>query len=256
MKPINIIDNKSARYSREIRVRPITQSGIDKMRSWLMEETFENVYKAETAHEKAAIFQEMLMTKFESIFPEKIRKISSDDAPWMTNKLKKLDRKRKRIYHKQRRSEKWKTLDTKFKKEVKCAKESFYRKMISDLRKKNPSQWYSSLKRISGCDDKSQKVIISEINHKNDQDQAEEIASYFSSIPNEYDALKTEDIEVPYFSDDQILQFHPSQVWLQLSKIKTNKATVPGDLPARLIKEFAAYMAEPFTDIINCSLKR
>ena len=32
MKPINIIDNKSARYSREIRVRPITQSGIDKMR--------------------------------------------------------------------------------------------------------------------------------------------------------------------------------------------------------------------------------
>ena len=41
-----------------------------------------------------------------------------------------------------------------------------------------------------------------------------------------------------------------------MSKIKTNKATVPGDLPARLIKEFAAYLAEPFTDIINCSLKR
>ena len=74
MKPINIIDNKSARYSREIRVRPITQSGIDKMRSWLMEETFENVYKAETAHEKAAIFQEMLMTKFESIFQKKLER--------------------------------------------------------------------------------------------------------------------------------------------------------------------------------------
>ena len=38
--------------------------------------------------------------------------------------------------------------------------------------------------------------------------------------------------------------------------MKTNKATVRGDLPARLIKEFAAYLADPFTDIINTSLKR
>ena len=39
-------------------------------------------------------------------------------------------------------------------------------------------------------------------------------------------------------------------------KIKTNKATVKGDIPAKLIKEFAAYLAEPFTDIINTSLSR
>ena len=38
--------------------------------------------------------------------------------------------------------------------------------------------------------------------------------------------------------------------------MKTNKATVRGDLPARLIKEFAAYLAEPFTDIVNTSLRR
>ena len=41
-----------------------------------------------------------------------------------------------------------------------------------------------------------------------------------------------------------------------MSKIKRNKATVKGDLPAKLIKEYAAYLAEPFTDIINSSLKR
>ena len=38
--------------------------------------------------------------------------------------------------------------------------------------------------------------------------------------------------------------------------MKRNKATVKGDLPAKLIKEFAAYLAEPFTHIINSSLKR
>ena len=128
--------------------------------------------------------------------------------------------------------------------------------MIADLRKKNPSQWYSSLKRISGYDKKSENILIQEINHLSDQEQAEKIAEYFSSIPNEYEPLKTEDIKVPPFSQDEILQFHPSQVWFHLMKIKTNKATVKGDIPAKLIKEFAAYLAEPFTDIINASLSR
>ena len=35
-----------------------------------------------------------------------------------------------------------------------------------------------------------------------------------------------------------------------------NKATVPGDLPAKLIKQFAAYLAEPLTDIFNTGLRK
>ena len=81
------------------------------------------------------------MEKFESIFPEKMMKIYSDYAPWMNQKLKKLDRRRKRVYHKQRRSEKWKILERNFKTEVKSAKENFYTNMIADLRTKNPSKW-------------------------------------------------------------------------------------------------------------------
>ena len=180
-------------------------------------------------------------------------KINSDDASWMT---KKMDQKFKRIYRKERRSEKWKKLDKDFKKEVKSSKENFYKNMIADLRKQNPSKWYSSLKRLSNYDQKSEKIIISEINQKTDQEQVEAIADYFSSIPNEYEPLKNDDIKIPFFSPDQNLQFHPSQVWLHLSKIKTNKATVKGDLPAKLIKEDIAYLAEPFTEIINSSLKR
>ena len=212
MKPINVINNMSARFTRTVKVRPIPESGIIKMRAWLMDETWDDVSNEESAHNKASVFQKMLISKFETIFPEKVRKISSVDSPWMTQKLKKLDRKRKRIYRTERCSEKWKNLNKFFKKEVKSAKSSFYRNTIADLKDKNPSQWYSSLKRISGYDQKSEKVIISEIFDKTDQEQAELIAQYFSSIPNEYDALKTDDIKIPTFSEDQVLQFQPSQV--------------------------------------------
>jgi hypothetical protein len=34
-----------------------------------------------------------------------------------------------------------------------------------------------------------------------------------------------------------------------------NKATVPGDFPAKLSKHFAAYLAEPLTDILNTSVR-
>ena len=51
-------------------------------------------------------------------------------------------------------------------------------------------------------------------------------------------------------------QFHPSQVWFALSRIDGRKSTVPGDVPVRIIKQFAAYLAEPLTDIFNTGLRR
>ena len=86
-----------------------------------------------------------------------------------------------------------------------------------------------------------------------DKEQSEKISEYFSSIPNNYKPIKNFD---PPFTQKNVPQFHASEVWMNLTKIKTNKNTVPGDLPAKLIKEFAAYLADHFTDIINTSLKK
>ena len=68
--------------------------------------------------------------------------------------------------------------------------------------------------------------------------------------------MKTDDISVPPFEKSEIPHFSPAQVWFALTKINTNKATVSGDIPAKLIKLFAAYLAEPLTDILNTSVGR
>ena len=91
-KPISVVNNKCARLTRTVKVRPFPQSGILKMREWFIDQTWEKVYSAETTHEKAELFQKMLVTKLDEIFPEKTRKIQSDDQPWITFKLKKMDR--------------------------------------------------------------------------------------------------------------------------------------------------------------------
>ena len=192
----------------------------------------------------------------DEIFPEKVRKVNSDDQPWISFKLKQMDRRRKRIFHKERRSPKWKILNKAFKKEMKSAKANFYKNKVEELKLAKPGQWYQCLKKITSHDQqKNQQVNVDQISHLSDQEQAETIADAFCSIQNEYDPLQSEDINIPEFSESEIPQFSPAQVWFVLSRIDTNKATVPGDFPAFLIKQFAAYLAEPFTDIVNTSVK-
>ena len=81
-----------------------------------------------------------------------------------------------------------------FKQEVKSAKAQFYKKTVADLKKKSPGQWYSALKRITSSDQRSDQLNIEEISHLTDQERAEIIAEKCSSIQNEYQPLKNEDI--------------------------------------------------------------
>ena len=36
--------------------------------------------------------------------------------------------------------------------------------------------------------------------------------------------------------------------------MKTNKSTAPGDIPSKVIKEFASFLCTPFADVINSAL--
>ena len=128
-------------------------------------------------------------------------KIQSDDQPWISQKLKKLDRRRKRLYRKERRSVNWRKLDKLFKNGVKCAKADFYKQTVAELKLQKPGQWYQCLKKITSFDQlKNDRQIVDEISHLSDQQQAEAISEKFASIPNLYQHLKTEDINVPHFT--------------------------------------------------------
>ena len=72
-----------------MKVRPLPQSGFDQLTEWFIDQTWDQVYSAQSAREKAELFQQILTNKLEEIFPIKTRKISSDD---LTFQLKKLDK--------------------------------------------------------------------------------------------------------------------------------------------------------------------
>ena len=90
-RAITILNNKSGREARKVKVRPMPESGILRMKEWFVDQPWDEVYQAESAHDKASVFQKMLLEALDDIFPEKIRKINNDDHPWISHRLKVLD---------------------------------------------------------------------------------------------------------------------------------------------------------------------
>ena len=127
---------------------------------------------------------------------------------------------------------------------------------IDDELTSNDRQWYARLKRMSNYDQsRFDQCQVEEISQLSPQDQAEAIADSFSFVSNQYKPIQKENINIPSFSKSSIPSFKPSRIKKLLEKIKTNKATAPGDIPPKILKQFASFLSVPLCDIINCSLQ-
>ena len=70
-RPVSVINNVNARITRKVEVQPITDSGLEKMKSWLMSEDWKKVTNAKTANQKADMFQELFNENNFECFPKK-----------------------------------------------------------------------------------------------------------------------------------------------------------------------------------------
>ena len=113
---------------------------------WIQNQSWPDVYEAGNVHEKAQIFQNILLESYNKYFPVKEHKVCSEDKAWISKNLKKLDRCRKREFLKHKQSEKWTNLNEKFLKQSKEEKAKYYENMMSDLKTSDPGKWYSKLK--------------------------------------------------------------------------------------------------------------
>ena len=48
-----------------MKVRPLPQSGIDQLTEWFIDQTWDQVYSAQSAHKKEELFQKNLSNKLE-----------------------------------------------------------------------------------------------------------------------------------------------------------------------------------------------
>ena len=258
MKPIDSLNNNPARRRKSVTFRPLPNSGIEAMGRWIVTEKWESVTEAVTANDKARNLQNLLLEKLNEFLPMKNVQFTSEDQPWATPEIKDLSRRKKREFSKRRKSPKWKRLNKQL--EVMCseAKSNYYSNIVEDLKQSAPGQWYSKLKRMTSHDEiQSEQVVVDDIAHLSNQEQADTIADAFSRISNEYEPLRDNDIDLESSSNlapVPVLEVH--QVYEYLKKIKVKTSTVKDDIPAKIIREFAAEIAGPLKEVIDCIVKQ
>ena len=76
-----------------------------------------------------------------------------------------------------------------------------------------------------------------------------------SAVRNEYEPLKTYDIVVPYFSEEDIPVISVTSVETLLKQLKTNKSTPRDDIPPKIITDFAVHISIPLTKLMNSSIR-
>ena len=105
-------------------------------------------------------------------------------------------------------------LNEQFLERTKYLKESYYQKVVKDLKTSNVSTWYSKVKRMSRVDSKESDIVqVHEIMHLPSSVQAEIIAENFGKISNEYEPLKTEDVDLKSATNSTIYPlFEPFEI--------------------------------------------
>ena len=253
--PINEIDNRCSRTYREIKVRPITKSGMVRLREWFETQDWSQILSEDSINIKAESLMSMITDALNTFLPEKTIRVASDDEPWYSESLKKLDRRRRREYNRNRKSPKYLELSSLYKEKLSKTKKKYKRDMIDDLKYAKSGEWYSQLKRMTRYDQTKMEIVqVEEISSLDDQEQAERIADQLAQISQLYKGVERSDIVIPQFSTDDIPQLTVSKVKEYISRLKARKSTPIGDIPAKIIKEFAQYLCIPLTDIINSSL--
>ena len=217
------------------------------------------LYDSEDANFKANILQKTLMEKFYELFPLKTLKMSEDDQPWFTQDLKNLDRRRKREFRKNHKSEKWLGLNKLFLSAIHKAKVSYRNNIVDDLKTSQPGKWYSKIKRMSGLGDKSScDIFVEEICDLSNQDQAKKIAEFYASPCNLFDPVNKNDFS-DYLSDLNYESLSenlitPQQIEEIINKLNSKSATVLGDLPMKIINLFSRELSSPLCNVINTML--
>ena len=255
MRPLSTTNpSQTVRY-KTIKYRPFPDSAIREMGQWVQSQNWKEIYCEVDPNQKAEKFEKIVMNKVNLFFPEKSLKVNENDKPWSNKELIGLDRRCKREYNKNKKSEKWKKLKDLFSEKASKLKEDYYENMVQDLKESNVSQWYSKLKRMSAMDPtKEEKVQVQDIMDLPSNQQAEIIADEFQKISNLYQPLKTEDVEIPSFKDSKPHPlFEPSQIHEKIKKMKKKASTVLGDIPWKVISEYSVEFSDPLANIYNSS---
>jgi hypothetical protein len=96
--------------------------------------------------------------------------------------------------------------------------------------------------------------MVDEMLGLNNKQQAERIADHYSAISNHYEQIKSEDF-LSFKDTSSLPLIEPLKVHKVVGTMNNKSATIPGDLPMRLISELSVELASPLAHLVTSCMK-
>ena len=204
-------------------------------------------------NDKVAYFATITWLMVEKYFPLTPVLITNTDKEWVTPNIKKLILQRQKAH----RSENYKLrnkLAKRIRVEIKKAKKRYNKRKNSNLLGSSSKKWYRHINNIIGNKKNSVNFTnIPELANKTSDEQVAIVNTYFANICRKYPPLKKEE-KMEKQPNDKELCGITEQATLKLLIKFCKKSLGPGDLPHKILQEFAPELAIPFCDIVNCAI--
>jgi hypothetical protein len=243
-------------------VRPMPESLLLVFGQKLGNTDFSTLYAQPSSTQMVTEFEDITNKMVEDTFPLKSIIIRGDDQVWFTEELRALKRTRLREYNRHGKSQKYNDLQGKFDKKFENEFKKYMTKIELEVTEGKRGSSYSALKKLGLRPGETSQPGFQLPEHvQNNISPAESVeimADYFSNVSQEYLPL---DITVlppnvqSYLSSSPVGETIPHlsvhDVSRKLIKAKKPNSSVPGDLPKKVIQQFAAQLAVPVSVIYN-----
>ena len=230
--------------------RHFTEAGATGFQNWIAGHDFEAVYSNHDVNEQLSVFLAILDKQMNVFFPYKTTTRRERDPPWINPYVRQLIKRRRKVYHREGRSKKWKELMKKVRKLVKNRAKNYWDHQKKDLLKNDASRvFFKNVKAYSSRERPAQFDVRSILPGRSDEEVAECLADHFNGISCEFDGLDPTDVPVTFSSPLQMLS--TEDVRKRLTQFKKPKSMVKHDIFPALVNNAAQYLAGPLTHIFN-----
>ena len=237
-----------------INIRKYPDSSIREFGAWMSKADWEHLNDIPDVNDRVKLVSTITWQMVDHCFPLIKVETSSTDKEWVTPKIKSLIMKRQKA-HMEGRFELRNILAKNIKYQIKKAKIEFNEAKKDFFEKTNPKEWYKHINNIidNGKNSKINLTNIPELSDKTPTEQNIIINEYFAKICGKYPELQIDAIQHDSTEYKVIPKISEYETYKMLKKF-SRKSPGPGDLPSKILQEFAVELAAPYCNIINFAI--
>ena len=195
----------------------------------------------------AALLENSIATLTERHFPlVRVRRRSNED-PWITRSIRRLWKKKIRIYQKGGKSDRWWEIDRRLQDEIEDSKEAFVEKLLEEGN--NGRNFYSATRKLATASTTPAWTVSDLFIGMEPGEVCEEVLKFFGAIAASGDP-GIEMTSLPRLAEG-LPVFPEPDVEKLLKQSKKTDSAVPGDPLPHLIRTFPREFAAPVTEIFN-----